>query len=55
MRRSEVRPLLEVRREYLDAAFAAIDEAYGSFDAYLRDGLGLDARTLAKLRAALTA
>lgn len=51
---SEVRPLLEVRYEYLEAAFAAIDEQYGSFDAYLSDGLGIDEPTLAQLRAALT-
>jgi protein-tyrosine phosphatase len=37
-----VRPLLEVRREYLQAAFDAIHERWGSFDAYLRDGLGVD-------------
>ncbi|MDJ0944845.1 MAG: tyrosine-protein phosphatase [Kiloniellales bacterium] len=52
--RSEVRPLLEVRRAYLEAAFAAIDERYGSFDAYLRDGLDLDEATLARLRTVLT-
>lgn len=50
--RKEIRPLLEVRREYLEAAFAAIDEKYGSIDAYLRDGLGIDELTLARLRAA---
>ena len=52
--RKEIRPLLEVRREYLEAAFAAIDEKYGSLDAYLRDGLGIDETTLARLRIALT-
>ena len=51
---NEVLPLLEVRREYLEAAFAAIDEEYGSFDVYLRDGLGIDEPTLDQLRAALT-
>jgi protein-tyrosine phosphatase len=50
---SEIRPLLEVRRAYLEAAFAAIDEQYGSFTAYLYEGLGLDARTLDLLRLAL--
>jgi protein-tyrosine phosphatase len=38
---------------YLDAAFAAIQERYGSFDAYLRDGLKLEPPTLAALRATL--
>ena len=47
---SEIRPLLEVRREYLEAAIDAIDERYGSFDAYLREGLKLDDDTLARLR-----
>jgi protein-tyrosine phosphatase len=51
--RSEIRPLLEVRQEYLEAAFAAIDEKYGSFDAYLEEGLGLNSDTLARLRYAL--
>lgn len=51
--RSEVRTLLEVRPEYLDAAFAAIDERYGSFEGYLHEGLGIDSVTLERLRAAL--
>jgi protein-tyrosine phosphatase len=33
--------LLEVRPEYLQAAFDAVDEKFGSFDGYLTDGLGL--------------
>lgn len=49
---SEIRPLLEVRREYLEAAFAAIDERHGSFEAYLHEGLGLDDDTIARLRIA---
>ncbi len=52
--KDDVRPLLEVRRQYLEAAFDAIDERYGSFDAYLRDGLGIDGWTLARLRTNLT-
>jgi protein-tyrosine phosphatase len=51
--RNEVRVLLEVRPEYLEAAFAAIDEHYGSFDNYLDQGLGIDEQTLERLRAAL--
>ena len=51
--RSEVRALMEVRPEYLQAAFAAIDEHYGSFENYLDQGLGIDEQTLERLRAAL--
>ncbi|MFE2147058.1 tyrosine-protein phosphatase [Streptomyces sp. NPDC059456] len=43
-------PLQEVRQDYLDAATAQLDADYGSFYGYLTDGLGLDLRTLAKLR-----
>lgn len=49
----EVLPLLEVRRDYLEAAFAAIEERYGSFEAYLLEGLELDDITLQRLRKAL--
>jgi protein-tyrosine phosphatase len=51
--RSEVRALMEVRPEYLQAAFSAIDEHYGSFDNYLDQGLGIDEQTLERLRTAL--
>jgi len=44
---------MEVRPEYLQAAFLAIDEHYGSFDNYLDQGLGIDEQTLQRLRAAL--
>jgi protein-tyrosine phosphatase len=33
--------LLDVREDYLQAAFDAVDEKFGSFAAYLTDGLGL--------------
>ncbi|MEV0806779.1 tyrosine-protein phosphatase [Micromonospora sp. NPDC050200] len=36
-----VRPVLEVRPEYLDAAYDEVRRVHGSFDAYLRDGLGV--------------
>ncbi|WP_229400101.1 tyrosine-protein phosphatase [Micromonospora okii] len=45
-----VRPLLEVRAEYLDAAYEQVRRVHGSFDAYLRDGLGLTDAHLAALR-----
>ena len=48
--RREVRALMEVRPEYLEAAFAAIDEKYGSFEGYLQEGLGIDDATLERLR-----
>jgi protein-tyrosine phosphatase len=51
--RSEVRALMEVRLEYLEAAFAAIDEKYGSFEGYLHEGLGVDDLTLQRLRSVL--
>jgi protein-tyrosine phosphatase len=36
-----LRPLLEVRAEYLQAALEAMRQHYGSFEGYLADGLGL--------------
>ncbi|WP_405009062.1 tyrosine-protein phosphatase [Kitasatospora sp. NBC_01539] len=42
--------LLDVRPSYLDAGFAEVTRVYGSFDGYLRTGLGLDARDLRDLR-----
>jgi protein-tyrosine phosphatase len=46
----EVRPLLEVRREYLEAGLAQIDATYGGIEAYLEEGLGIDDATLRRLR-----
>jgi protein-tyrosine phosphatase len=45
--------LLEVRPEYLQAAFDAVDAEYGDFDTYLTEGLGVSEETLAALRDAL--
>lgn len=45
-----LRPLLGVQSSYLDAGFDEVAKRYGSFDVYLRDGLGVDAVTLARLR-----
>ena len=51
MRDSELlRPVLDVRPEYLQASFDTIAELYGSIDDYLRVGLGLDRRTVNALR-----
>jgi len=46
-------PLQEVREDYLGAALDQMHDDYGSLDGYLREGLGLDTATLAKLRARL--
>jgi protein-tyrosine phosphatase len=43
-------PLLQARREYVEAAFAEVDARFGGMDGYLRDGLDLDDATLAALR-----
>jgi protein-tyrosine phosphatase len=50
---ARMEPVMTVRGAYLDAAFDEVDRRYGSFDNYLRLGLGIDAPTLAKLRARL--
>ena len=46
-------PLLEVRLEYLEAAFLEADRSYGGMDGYLRDGLGLTEDDLERLRAVM--
>ncbi|MDJ0847539.1 MAG: tyrosine-protein phosphatase [Myxococcota bacterium] len=46
-----LRPVLGVERVYLESAFSAIDEEYGSFDAYRREALGLDDAALEAFRA----
>jgi protein-tyrosine phosphatase len=48
-------PLLEVRPDYLTAAFDAMRERFGSFDAYLSDGLGLTPLRAEALRNVLRA
>ncbi|MFV2101170.1 tyrosine-protein phosphatase [Micromonospora sp. LOL_024] len=45
-----VRPVLEVRPEYLDAGYEQVRQVHGSFGGYLRDGLGITAETVAALR-----
>ncbi|WP_030845046.1 tyrosine-protein phosphatase [Streptomyces sp. NRRL F-4474] len=44
------KPLLDVRPEYLNAGYDEVEATYGSFDRYLRDGLGIDARELKQLK-----
>jgi len=47
------RPFLEVRAEYAHAALAAAVERFGSFEAYVEVGLGIDAGTRERLDARL--
>lgn len=46
-----MRPILQVRREYFDAAFGAIQEHFGNVDNYLREALAVDDDMRAALRA----
>lgn len=43
-------PVLAVAPEYLQAGFDTVQADYGSFAAYLTDGLGLDPDTIERLR-----
>lgn len=47
-----IEPLIQVRPEYLQAAFDEVETRYGTLDAFLREGLGADP---AALRASLLA
>ncbi|CAM5655533.1 protein-tyrosine-phosphatase [Streptomyces spiroverticillatus] len=47
-------PLQEVRDAYLDTALAEVTKRYGSFNGYLKKGLGLDHRALDRLQDRLT-
>jgi protein-tyrosine phosphatase len=46
-------PVFEVRPEYLAAAYDEVGRVFGSFDAFLAEGLGLDRGVLDALRARL--
>ena len=41
---------LSVKQQYLEAAFAAIDEHYGTFDSYLQRGLGISQEDVERLK-----
>jgi protein-tyrosine phosphatase len=41
---------LEARPAYLSAAFAAVDDTYGSFENYIHDGLGLTPDDIGRLK-----
>ncbi|MCX4747193.1 tyrosine-protein phosphatase [Kitasatospora sp. NBC_01287] len=47
------KPLLDVRPEYLNAGFDEVTKDFGSFNGYLKNGLGLDNRDLRDLKAQL--
>lgn len=47
------RAIMGVEPEYLEAAFASINERHGSIDAWLSDALGLDAAARERLREAI--
>jgi protein-tyrosine phosphatase len=45
-----VKPMMGTQREWLSAAFAAIDEKYGSFDNYRREAMGISDSQARQLR-----
>lgn len=49
-----IRPVFNVERSYLQSAFQRISERYGSFQAYLREGLGIDAEEQQQLTLLIT-
>lgn len=53
--RENLEPVLTVRAAYIEAAFAEVDKRYGSFDRYVREGIGLDDAAIDRLRTTLLA
>ncbi|GAB2850520.1 tyrosine-protein phosphatase [Actinocorallia aurea] len=47
------KPLLDVRPAYLNAGFAQVEESFGTFAAYEKDGLGVTDAELRRLKASL--
>ena len=47
-------PVLGVRENYLHAAFAQLDEQFGSIESYAQDGLGLTASDIERFRQLFT-
>jgi protein-tyrosine phosphatase len=45
-----LRPLLQAKTDYLRAGFSAMEEEFGSFEVYLRDGLQIDDATREQIR-----
>ncbi|MFE7311759.1 tyrosine-protein phosphatase [Streptomyces sp. NPDC057555] len=50
---ARLKPILDTRATYLNRAFDEVKTRFGTFDAYLRDGLGLNKQDLERLREAL--
>ncbi|MGI9275411.1 MAG: tyrosine-protein phosphatase [Endozoicomonas sp.] len=48
-----LRPIMEVRKEYLEATFDQVNRGYGSFDQYIENGLQLDEKAISTLKALL--
>jgi len=48
-----LRPLLGVEREYLEAAFKAAEDEYGSLENYIRSGLNISEKEIQQLRSFL--
>lgn len=44
------KPMLDVRPEYLNAGYDEVTAKYGTFDNYLKSGLGIDSRELKQLK-----
>lgn len=53
--RALLEPLLGVQPAFLDAAFAEVEQRYGSFDAYRRKALGIDNALTLRLQQAYLA
>jgi len=47
---SVVKAFMEANPAYLNAAFEAIDREHGSFENYVRDGLGLSQKDIEHLK-----
>lgn len=47
---AQLRPVLGVDRAYLERAFGAVHEQYGTIEGYFADGLGIDAQDQEELR-----
>lgn len=45
-----LRPLLEVRAEYIESSFAAVREEWGDFEGYLEKGLGITESEIEAIR-----
>ena len=45
-----LRNMFEARSEYLEAAYARIEELYGDFNVFLTEGLGLKESEIQKMK-----